>query len=196
MALQPVVDALAKGIVLIGLSDATHGPRWGPIQATEAFPHAPLKAQSPTPQQPRVPVGVALGVAQPAAQEPVAGGEFKAHRRRGVGRCRRQGRLDSRRRPGAELLIGIQKQHPVAAQAAVGEGPVALLTDQKTPLGPAQQHPGACRLGQLKGAIAAAGIKHQQLLAPGEGGQGPGQVLLLIEGEHHPGHAGHRSRLR
>ena len=107
-----------------------------------------------------MPVGVALGSPQPAPQEPVTGGQFEAVSTglvRGLGGCGpQQGLLDRHRTGGAHRLIGIQEQHPIAAQPGLVQGPIALLGDQEAARLAMLQHPESVAAGNLPAAIVTA----------------------------------------
>ena len=89
----------------------------------------------------------------------------------------------------------VEPAHSAIAQAGLAEGPVALLADPEGGRLPVLDHRNTKPPGHRHRGIGAAAVEHEAFVAPGQRSQGPRQVLLLVEGEHHAGDGGgHRGR--
>jgi hypothetical protein len=100
------------------------------------------------------------------------------------------GPLDLRAAGGTDRLVLIEEEHPVAAEASLEEGPVALHGERERPVLAMFDDPKTMGQGSLGAAIGAAGINQQALIAPGEGVEAARQVAGCVEAEDNGRNAG------
>ena len=130
-------------------------------------------------------VGVEAAVLDPAAEEEIAALEEE-----GVGGwLRGEGLADLLLEFGGELFVGVEREDPVAG--ALGEGEVLLLGEA----GPgAVEDSGVEAAGDVEGAVGGAGVDDDDLVGPGDAGEGAREVLFFVEGDDRDGQERHRGR--
>ena len=90
---------------------------------------------------------------------------------------------------GGELFVGVEREDPVAG--ALREGEVFLCSEA----GPGAVEDGGVEAAcDLEGTIGGAGVDDEDLVGPGDAGEGAREVRFFVEGDDRDGQERHRGR--